>query len=719
MANEFVQTMADARADAQSLSDFVFKPSGFKVARRLAPTIDTLQFYIDRFDATKATTDAYIATIPTIVNDAINNTAVEGGILADTFVTVTANGSGSVARNQRGKNADVVSVKDFGALGSGVASPVSHWHTIGATNYRGYANLAAVKVDYPHVVTGNETIDWVAFVAGTEYLTSVGGGCLFVPTGKYMTSANIDIPAKVWIRGAGRGNTVVHGDDVVFHTGFTLTDQNCILSDIFITNMELGFKGSKDARYCKVFNCKVSGNNLGFTWHDGFINSIYGNEVTFNKWGGVITGQSFQFNVYDNVIDNNLGGLGLLVLDSAGAVIRNNTIEGNRIVATGQGVGLAVFGYPQRLVIAENWLEDNGTTWIPDTVTPNPYSCDILLGDGMTEVAVELINKCVPEEYRPQCLGSLSVAGNISIHKNFHFISRHGIMMRIQSTPLDISISDMTFNGTNDGQKPISIEYISGDTGIGQINIDKVFTQVLGGDVSNVRKGIGGSPIHCNKLTPYNLIKVDGVDLYTKRMNCKEFLTLPNATLDVEVRLPASGSSQIKNTVKAQQGVKGIVTNDDYGRVRVGVTPVLNTTEEHVIIGIGKPNGALIAYVAGSPNTFYISEGAANVFSISEPFISTQTEITLATGEYYGYCVMTKTQADIHIKGARRLELTDLLIESMLHKATAPPTSAQQRSYVGEIIYNSNPVEGGAFGWVCVTAGNPGTWKSIGNIGTI
>lgn len=121
MANEFVQTMSDARVDAQSLSDFVFKPAGFKVTRRLAPPIDTLQFYIDSFDATKATTDAYIATIPNIVNDAINNTAVEGGVLADTFVTVTANGSGSIARTQRDKNSDVVSVKDFGAIGDGVA----------------------------------------------------------------------------------------------------------------------------------------------------------------------------------------------------------------------------------------------------------------------------------------------------------------------------------------------------------------------------------------------------------------------------------------------------------------------------------------------------------------------------------------------------------------------------------------------------------------------
>lgn len=55
-----------------------------------------------------------------ITNDAINNTAVEGGVLADTFVTVTANGEGKVARNQRDKNSERVSFYDFGAIGNGI-----------------------------------------------------------------------------------------------------------------------------------------------------------------------------------------------------------------------------------------------------------------------------------------------------------------------------------------------------------------------------------------------------------------------------------------------------------------------------------------------------------------------------------------------------------------------------------------------------------------------
>lgn len=109
--NDIVQTIAEARVDARSLSEFVFKPAGFKVTRRLAPTVDTLQFYINRFNSLNgdfsssvsvalsslnnsvAEAEGKVAYIEATVQDAINNTAVEGGVLADTFVVVDGNQS--------------------------------------------------------------------------------------------------------------------------------------------------------------------------------------------------------------------------------------------------------------------------------------------------------------------------------------------------------------------------------------------------------------------------------------------------------------------------------------------------------------------------------------------------------------------------------------------------------------------------------------------------
>lgn len=44
---------------------------------------------------------------------------------------------------------------------------------------------------------------------------------------------------------------------------------------------------------------------------------------------------------------------------------------------------------------------------------------------------------------------------------------------------------------------------------------------------------------------------------------------------------------------------------------------------------------------------------------------------------------------------------------------SAPTTGSFAR---GDIIWNSTPSAGGTIGWVCVTAGSPGTWKTWGAI---
>jgi len=47
-------------------------------------------------------------------------------------------------------------------------------------------------------------------------------------------------------------------------------------------------------------------------------------------------------------------------------------------------------------------------------------------------------------------------------------------------------------------------------------------------------------------------------------------------------------------------------------------------------------------------------------------------------------------------------------------RAAAAPTTGT--GAVGDRVYNSAPAAGGWIGWVCVTAGNPGTWKGFGAI---
>lgn len=163
-----IQDLRDGRIDMQTVSVFANADENTEVPRRLAPPVKSMSYYTARLDEAKNSADAAVETIPRTVNDAINNTAAIGGILADTFVTATARDTGMVARSQRAKNAEQVSVKDYGALGDGSGQTVINWYTIGATNYRGYANLAAVQADYPHVTSTDDTIDWAGSQAAVN-----------------------------------------------------------------------------------------------------------------------------------------------------------------------------------------------------------------------------------------------------------------------------------------------------------------------------------------------------------------------------------------------------------------------------------------------------------------------------------------------------------------------------------------------------------------------
>lgn len=84
---------------------------------------------------------------------------------------------------QEKKSSETVSTADYGSAGKAQNIPVSDWYTIGTANYRGYANLAAVQADYPHVTSATNTVDWAAAQKACNVQKKHGSvkviGCLF------------------------------------------------------------------------------------------------------------------------------------------------------------------------------------------------------------------------------------------------------------------------------------------------------------------------------------------------------------------------------------------------------------------------------------------------------------------------------------------------------------------------------------------------------------
>ena len=55
MANSFIQNFLDAEIDAVALTKFIYRPANEMVERRLAPPINTLQYYLDAFEEIRMT----------------------------------------------------------------------------------------------------------------------------------------------------------------------------------------------------------------------------------------------------------------------------------------------------------------------------------------------------------------------------------------------------------------------------------------------------------------------------------------------------------------------------------------------------------------------------------------------------------------------------------------------------------------------------------------
>jgi|GEM_PF-4274835 len=79
-------------------------------------------------------------------------------------------------RTQEQKNKELISVKDFGAIGDGTLHTIQEWVTSGK-----FSNLTAIQTVYPHATALTDSIDWVACQAAIDHV-GAGGSILFNQT---------------------------------------------------------------------------------------------------------------------------------------------------------------------------------------------------------------------------------------------------------------------------------------------------------------------------------------------------------------------------------------------------------------------------------------------------------------------------------------------------------------------------------------------------------
>ncbi|MBW5406788.1 hypothetical protein FNH25_08055 [Morganella morganii] len=110
----------------------------------------------------------------------------------DSLVAVKQTFAGAVARTQHDKNTDILSVKDFGAIGDGELHPLSERYT----------TLAEANSVYSFVTDLSQSIDYAGIQAAINAAKN-GNMSVYIPAGGYVVNSTIVADYAPSIHGAG------------------------------------------------------------------------------------------------------------------------------------------------------------------------------------------------------------------------------------------------------------------------------------------------------------------------------------------------------------------------------------------------------------------------------------------------------------------------------------------------------------------------------------
>jgi len=109
--------------------------------------------------------------------------------------------------------------------------------------------------------------------------------------------------------------------------------------------------------------------------------------------------------------------------------------------------------------------------------------------------------------------------------------------------------------------------------------------------------------------------------------------------------------------------------------------------------------------------------GSADTTSIRTANIQVNTGLTWAkAGSTGGTATSAGITAGAPITGTGLVASGGTLTVGTTYVYLAAAAPAAGGHVVGEIVFNQTPTAGGTLGWICTTAGTPGTWKAMGTI---
>jgi parallel beta-helix repeat protein len=235
-------------------------------------------------------------------------------------------GSGAVVRTAQSKMRDVVSVKDFGAVGDGVTDDT-------------VAIQAALNAHKNvHFPAGTYKISSALVLESNHCLAGDGIGVTTVnqiTIDQYATTATSK--TEILISGITWNGTNSGIADGLYFTQCSYCSVELCEVNLFGHNGINFFRST----HCTALNNKCSGNRIsginvgGTTASASDYNKVIGNSCVANSSTGTFGGGILFFInanycvATDNVCNDSVDGYGILVTDSIGTVVNNNVCKGN------------------------------------------------------------------------------------------------------------------------------------------------------------------------------------------------------------------------------------------------------------------------------------------------------------------------------------------------------------------------------------------------------
>ena len=256
------------------LYKFVLRTGGSAYPASDACTTGTIQWTQDYVADTTLYFTNYVKTVGTC-----------------TMITFTATGTGAVTRTCSAKLGDIVSVKDFGAVGDGTAA------------------------------------DGPAIQAALDVLASTTG-TVHIPRGIYSVAAPLTVPSGVNVECESAGTSV--GTTLVFSG----------TSGLVPASPASGYK--MNVKGCKITNIGATGSTIGIDMH-----SVWSSVVEMNRIEGFNTCIDLNGAVYGDYF-NDVRDNEMYTCVTAGISLESaarNTISTNKINSARKGISLDTYSY--------------------------------------------------------------------------------------------------------------------------------------------------------------------------------------------------------------------------------------------------------------------------------------------------------------------------------------------------------------------------------------